>query len=100
MTRDVKACANLPSKTAIAGFGKDTITNSGQDFYGPYTADAQTDPVGPESGISITTAPTTGTEHVARGGGWGSDVRICRVSYRIASPAAFKTHISGLRLAL
>ena len=43
-----------------------------QDWYGSYSADSQTNPTGPSSG----------SYRVLRGGGWSSNARYCRVSYR------------------
>lgn len=42
------------------------------DFYAGYTSNAQTDPVGPDSGYA----------RVARGGGWDDDAEECRVANR------------------
>ena len=43
-----------------------------QDWYGPYSEEAQINPTGPE----------TGTEHLHRGGSWINYARNCRVSCR------------------
>ena len=43
-----------------------------QDWYGPYSQEAQINPTGPE----------TGTEHLYRGGSWLNYARNCRVSCR------------------
>ncbi len=43
-----------------------------QDWYGPYSQEAQINPTGPE----------TGTEHLYRGGSWINYARNCRVSCR------------------
>ena len=62
-----------------------------QDYYGPYSAGAQTDPAGPSSGYGRAT----------RGGSWGGTASACRVSYRgsgtVQSAAG---HYRGFRLAL
>ena len=42
------------------------------DWYGSYTSDAQTNPTG----------PTTGSDRVIRGGGWGYNAPVCRVASR------------------
>ncbi len=61
-----------------------------QDWYGDYTGDSQTNPVG----------PSTGTLHVYRGGCWRYHYLQCRVSYRSAYPPANPWTLIGLRLAL
>lgn len=43
------------------------------DWYGDYSATAQTDPQG----------PSTGTNRVVRGGGWASWARECRIPFRM-----------------
>ena len=61
-----------------------------QDWYGDYTGDSQTNPVG----------PSTGTLHVYRGGCWRNHYLECRVSNRNAYPPANPWRLIGLRLAL
>ena len=61
-----------------------------QDLYGSYSSQAQTDPMGPD----------TGTERVLRGGGWSSVAKYCRVTYRSSSPPMREANFVGLRLAL
>lgn len=61
-----------------------------QDWYGNYSGEAQTSPVGPESGL----------EHVVRGGCMRGHSRFCRNAYRMSySPATRRIDV-GLRLAL
>jgi len=55
------------------------------DYYGDYTADPQTNPAG----------PTEGSNHVLRGGGYGSTENACRVTRRafgstVATPPRFQ----------
>ncbi len=60
------------------------------DWYAPYSADAATDPMGPESG----------TERVLRGGAWnGSDPAWVRPTYRFKSDPKLRSHGIGLRCA-
>ena len=60
------------------------------DFWGDYTAAAQTNPTGPASGVA----------RVIRGGFWGtSDPASCRVSYRDADYPFYLDDARGLRLA-
>ena len=60
-----------------------------QDWDWNYSSDAQINPTG----------PATGTFRVLRGGGWSSDARICRVSFRNGSePYMIDYH--GFRLAI
>lgn len=59
-----------------------------QDWYKPYTADAQTNPTG----------PIVGVDHVYRGGGWTTDAGKCRVTYRYGSNG--KANGIGFRLAM
>lgn len=61
-----------------------------QDLYGSYSSSSQTNPTGPSSG----------SERVLRGGGWGSGVRGCRVSHRDFSFPNFSYYnYFGFRLA-
>ena len=60
------------------------------DWYAPYTADAVTDPKGPD----------TGTERVLRGGAWnGSDPAWVRPTYRFKSDPKLRSHGIGVRCA-
>ena len=58
------------------------------DWYGSYSSAAQTDPTG----------PSTGSDRVSRGGGWGNYAANCRVAKRF-STSAFSSYDLGLRLA-
>ena len=61
------------------------------DWYGPYNEEAQTDPVGPE----------TGTDRITRGGCYDFSLpRLCRVSCRRSYSPTFAAPANGLRLAL
>ena len=61
------------------------------DWYGPYSSEAQIDPVGPE----------TGTERITRGGCYNFTLpRLCRVSARRYYSPTFQAPANGLRLAL
>ncbi len=61
-----------------------------QDWYGDYSSNAQTNPIGPLSG----------TNRVFRGGYWSGLAPDCRVWYRISrTPDYFLSHL-GLRLVL
>ncbi len=60
------------------------------DCYGSYNSNAQTNPTGPASG----------SYRVFRGGGWGSNARSCRVSYRSYYAPGSRGGSLGLRLAL
>ena len=60
------------------------------DWYGSYSAGAQTNPQGPSSGSS----------RVLRGGSWNFSARNCRVSYRNRSDPSYGSRSSGLRLVL
>ena len=59
-----------------------------QDWYKPYTGEAQTNPTG----------PIVGTDHVYRGGGWTTGADKCRVTYRYGSNK--KANGIGFRLAM
>ena len=61
-----------------------------QDWYGDYSKASQTNPTG----------PTSGTSRVCRGGGMGSDAKVCRVSTRFYGNLDYKGSILGLRLSL
>lgn len=58
------------------------------DWFGPYSAEAQTDPTGPESG----------TERVYRGGSWNFFSRLCRSSFRDGYAQDVKFNDLGFRL--
>ena len=60
------------------------------DWYGGYSAGAQTNPQGPSSGSG----------RVLRGGSWINDARNCRVSNRSINYPSNRSYNSGLRLAL
>ena len=60
------------------------------DWYGSYSGGAQTDPTGPSSG----------SNRVLRGGGWGSYATDCRVAYRINISVTNRNSYIGMRLAL
>jgi len=59
-----------------------------QDFYGDYSSDAVTDPVGPH----------TGSVRVYRGGSWGDDTRYCRTAYRSKDIPGLGSYDVGFRL--
>ncbi|WP_051617642.1 SUMF1/EgtB/PvdO family nonheme iron enzyme [Prevotella sp. HUN102] len=61
-----------------------------QDWYGDYTAEAQTNPVGPAGGSS----------RACRGGSWNYRAVNCRVSYRNDFTPSYRNSNIGLRLAL
>ena len=58
------------------------------DWYGSYSASAQTNPPGPWSG----------THRVLRGGGWGSVSNVCRASFRDNSLGS-SSYVIGFRVA-
>ena len=60
------------------------------DWYGGYSAGAQTNPQGPSSGYN----------RVLRGGSWYNGAWICRVSNRYDSAPGYGDYINGLRLVL
>ncbi len=61
-----------------------------QDWYGDYSSEAQTNPIG----------PATGSRRVERGGSWFITAWACRVSRRAAKEPSGKDGVNGLRLAL
>lgn len=61
-----------------------------QDWYGDYTNEVQTNPIGPASGSS----------HVGRGAGWGTFAEYCRVTYRRNIVPTYSDYGIGLRLAM
>ena len=61
-----------------------------QDWYGDYSSSSQTNPIGPSSG----------SDRVLRGGGWDSDARGCRVSYRNPYNPDYRYFSIGFRLVL
>ena len=60
------------------------------DWYGDYSAGAQTNPQGPSSGLY----------RVLRGGSWNSFARYCRVSDRDINDPCYGDSDHGLRLVL
>ncbi len=58
------------------------------DWYGSYSSDAQTDPVG----------PSTGSYRVLRGGGWYGNARFCRVLYRCIDSPGNRYSNGGFRV--
>ena len=60
------------------------------DWYGNYSSESQTNPTGPKSG----------SYRVERGGGWYSNARYCRVSYRGNYSPNYINEYLGLRLCL
>ena len=60
------------------------------DWYGDYSATAQTDPQG----------PSTGTNRVARGGGWASWARECRIPDRMDFYPGNKYGDTGFRIVM
>ena len=61
-----------------------------QDWYGGYSSENQTNPIG----------PATGTNRVYRGGSWYFDEWFCRVSFRNSVAPTYRSYGIGLRLAL
>ena len=60
------------------------------DYYGDYSAQAQTNPTG----------PTTGSERVVRGGSWGQAWRMDRVTWRLGyNPSSANVNV-GLRVVM
>ena len=60
------------------------------DWYGDYSAGAQTNPQGPSSG----------SRRVLRGGSWNYNARSCRVSNRFNFDPGISNYFNGLRLVL
>lgn len=60
------------------------------DWYGPYTADAVTDPQG----------PADGSERVSRGGSWNYPASYCRTSIRACSAPDVTYYMLGLRVVM
>jgi formylglycine-generating enzyme required for sulfatase activity len=60
------------------------------DWYGNYPEEAQTDPVGPETGL----------RRVTRGGGWFSIATDCRTTIRNYEAPGSRNYSLGFRLAL
>jgi formylglycine-generating enzyme required for sulfatase activity len=58
-----------------------------QDWYGPYPAEAVTDPQG----------PAVGTHQMRRGGAWNNAAAICRSANRYSAPG-FRDDFLGFRL--
>ncbi len=61
-----------------------------QDWYGDYSNNAQSNPTGPSSG----------SNRVSRGGGWGGIAGSCRSSNRGSRTPSYRLNNLGLRLAL
>ncbi|MGV8946373.1 MAG: formylglycine-generating enzyme family protein [Lutibacter sp.] len=61
-----------------------------KDWYGYYSADAQTNPRGPSSGAS----------RVLRGGGWGYSAAYCRVARRDYGGPGYRGYDDGFRVVL
>ena len=59
-----------------------------EDWYGDYSSDSQSDPMGAVSG----------SLRVFRGGSWYGDARFCRVSYRNFNTPGDRNYYLGLRL--
>jgi formylglycine-generating enzyme required for sulfatase activity len=59
------------------------------DRYAPFTTESQTDPAGPPSG----------DERVIRGGGFDSELRLCRSANRFSYPPAVRYPNVGFRAA-
>ena len=60
------------------------------DWYGPYTEDAQENPVGPDSGV----------RRVTRGGSWFSVGNDARITFRNYEAPGSRSYSLGFRLAL
>jgi formylglycine-generating enzyme required for sulfatase activity len=60
------------------------------DWWGDYSNDAQTNPIGPTSGVT----------RLHRGGCWGNIARYCRVSIRRGMPQSNSDQPLGLRLVI
>ena len=60
------------------------------DWYGSYSSSAQTNPTGPFSG----------SYRVLRGGSWGNNAGVCRVSYRSDGNPSARSSNSGFRVVL
>ena len=58
------------------------------DWYGSYSSSSQTNPTG----------PTSGSNHVSRGGGWYYNAQYCRVSYRGYYAPSLRGYYLGFRL--
>lgn len=73
-----------------------------QDWYGSYKSDAQTDPTGPNvSDLSKDLEYYSyAYRNVFRGGGWNSEAKFCRSSYRNGNAPSMRTIFLGLRLCL
>lgn len=61
-----------------------------QDWYGLYTDQSQTNPIGPESGLA----------RIIRGGSWADNIESCRLSGRDADIPSRTTSYIGFRLAM
>jgi len=60
------------------------------DWYGPYSAEPQTNPTGLE----------TGNYRVDRGGYWENNAKVCRISMRGYTQHSYRTNTCGFRLVL
>ncbi len=60
------------------------------DWFGDYSVDAITDPLGAKEG----------SERVVRGGSWDEDAAHCRTANRGATVPAYRSNSLGFRLAL
>jgi formylglycine-generating enzyme required for sulfatase activity len=78
---------------AANGFGLSDMSGNVwewcQDWDGPYTSDAQTNPTGPASG----------SYRVLRGGSWRSNSGSCRASTRVFAPLGTRDGSIGFRVA-
>ena len=61
-----------------------------KDWYGPYAAEAQTNPRG----------PATGSYRVLRGGSWGNSASSCRVTFRSSRDPSYRINHLGFRVVL
>ena len=61
-----------------------------EDWYGPYTPNAQTNPTG----------PATGVDRVCRGGSWTSYMRYSQIRFRKDLNPSFKSYEVGFRLVM
>ncbi len=86
---DTTAVGSYPSGASWVG-ALDLAGNVGEfvkDWYGAYSAKSQTNPTGPDSGVS----------RVTRGGSWGDDQSFTRVTRRITIVPDFRYDFEGFR---